>query len=63
MKSAFPDSSIKVASERIKEAEKTGAQYLISACPFCKQNLEETSELRGARLQIYDLMELLARAL
>ncbi len=63
MKSAFPDSSIKVASERIKEAEKTGAQYLISACPFCKQNLKETSELRGARLQIYDLMELLARAL
>jgi heterodisulfide reductase subunit D len=63
MKSAFPDSAIKVASERIEEAEKTVAQYLISACPFCKQNLEEASELRGAGLQVYDLMEFLARAL
>jgi heterodisulfide reductase subunit D len=63
MKSAFPDSAIKVANERIVEAEKTGAQYLVSACPFCKQNLKEASELRSADLQIYDLMELLARAL
>lgn len=63
MKSAFPDSAIRVAIERIKEAEKTGAQYLVSACPFCKQNLGDASSLRGASLQVHDLMELVSRAL
>ncbi|MFX1606768.1 MAG: (Fe-S)-binding protein [Promethearchaeota archaeon] len=63
MKSAFPDSALKVANERIAEAEKTEAQYLVSACPFCKQNLREASDIRGANLQVHDLMELVAKAL
>jgi heterodisulfide reductase subunit D len=63
MKSAFPDSAIKVANERILEAEMTGAEYLVSACPFCKQNLKEASELRGTSLYVFDMMELLSKAL
>ena len=63
VKSAFPDSAIKVANERIKEAERTGAQYLVSACPFCRQNLKDAAEASGSRLQVYDLMEMLALAI
>ncbi|MDH4215218.1 MAG: (Fe-S)-binding protein [Candidatus Thorarchaeota archaeon] len=63
MKSAFPDSAVKVANERIVEAEKTGAEYLVSTCPFCKQNLKEASELRGEGLEVFDMMELLSKVL
>ncbi|MFW9864171.1 MAG: (Fe-S)-binding protein [Candidatus Thorarchaeota archaeon] len=63
MKSAFPESAIKVAAERIKEAEKTGADYLVSACPFCKQNLKDASDSMGDVFKVVDLMELLALVL
>jgi len=61
VKSAFPDSALKVANERIKEAEQTGAQYLVTTCPFCRQNLKDSSASSGGHLQVCDLMELLAR--
>jgi heterodisulfide reductase subunit D len=63
LKSAFPDSAMKVAHERIQEAEQTGAQYLVSACPFCRQNLKDSSNSSGGHLQVCDLLELLARAI
>ena len=63
MKSAFSDSALKVAYERVKEAKETEAQYLVSACPFCKQNLRDASDSSVEHLKIYDLIELVAMAL
>ncbi len=60
LKSAFPDSALKVGHERIKEAEQTEAKYLVSACPFCRQNLKDSA---GDQLEVYDLLELLARSI
>jgi len=63
MKSAFPDSALKVAYERVKEADETEAQYLVSACPFCKRNLKDASNSSAKHLQIYDLIELVSMVL
>jgi len=63
MKSAFPDSALKVAYERVKEAEETEARYLVSTCPFCKQNLKDASDSSAKHLSICDLIELVAMAL
>jgi len=63
MKSAFPDSALKVAYERIREAKETEAQYLVSACPFCKENLKDASDSSAEHVQIYDLIELVAMTL
>ncbi|MFW9800319.1 MAG: (Fe-S)-binding protein [Candidatus Thorarchaeota archaeon] len=60
LKSAFPDSALKVGYERIREAEQTEAKYLVSACPFCRQNLKDSAE---GQIEVYDLLELLARAI
>lgn len=36
---AFPDFALKTANKRIREAESTGAEFLLTSCPFCTQNL------------------------
>lgn len=53
VKSAYGDLSNSIASLRIKEAEDTGADLLVSSCPFCKLNLSENSD----GLEVKDLSE------
>jgi len=40
LKSGYPEIQNKMAQRRVKEAEATGAQELVSACPFCFQGLQ-----------------------
>ncbi len=35
VKKAFPELALEIAKSRIEEAEETGAEYLVSICPFC----------------------------
>ena len=62
VRSGFSQWSSETAGKRIKEAEATGVQYLVSACPFCFQNLD--SAIRGAnsRLKMLDVVELVEQA-
>ncbi|MHA1268968.1 MAG: (Fe-S)-binding protein [Candidatus Helarchaeota archaeon] len=58
MKSAFPEFSLKVAEQRVDEAISTGAELLISSCPFCERNFIETN-----KINVLDIMELLNQVL
>ena len=40
LKSGYPDIQNRMAQRRVKEAEETGAEELVSACPFCYQGLQ-----------------------
>jgi len=40
LKSGYPDIQNKMAQRRVQEAEETGAEELVSACPFCFQGLQ-----------------------
>ncbi len=51
------------ASERITEAESTGAEALVTACPWCIKNFSETIKENGSRLKVYDVVELLEKAI
>ena len=53
VKSAYGDLSNSIAKLRIKEAEETNADLLVSACPFCKLNLSQNSD----NMEILDLSE------
>ncbi len=57
VKSAFPEISDYISLERLKEAEKTGTSTLITACPFCKLNLEKGD------LEVLDLSEFIIRCI
>ena len=63
VKSAFKDFALWTAGERVKEAEGTGAKAIVSACPFCKTNLVDAVKAFDKPLEVYDVMELVSKAL
>ncbi len=63
VKSAFPEFALKTAKTRIEEAEDTGAEIIISACPFCSTNLKDGIDAMGSKLRFFDISELLLMAL
>jgi Fe-S oxidoreductase len=58
-----PEFSIWTAKERIEEAESTGAEAIVSACPWCEKNFTEAVKEQGSRLKVYDIVELVERAI
>lgn len=63
VKSAFPDFALFTAKDRLKEAKRTGAEILISACPFCATNLQDAIRDTGDAMQYYDVSEILLKSL
>lgn len=63
VKSGFPEWSLEVAYERVKEAEKLGVEAIVSACPFCWRNLNDAIQKYGSELKIYDVVQLVRRAM
>ncbi len=47
------------AVERIKEAESTGADAIVTACPGCEKSFSEAIKARGSALKVLDVVELL----
>jgi len=62
VKTANPQISIEIAKRRVSEAMETGAEILVSACPFCEQNLKEAAESLGSKIRVMDIAELLLEA-
>jgi Fe-S oxidoreductase len=58
-----PDFAGWTAEERIAEAEGTGAEALVTACPGCKRSFMDAVKSCGSNLKIYDVAELAANAI
>ena len=58
--SAFPDFSIWIAGERLKEAAATGADTIVSCCPFCESSFKKAIDSNKSRLRYHDLTGLVA---
>jgi heterodisulfide reductase subunit D len=63
VKKGFPELALEIAKSRVQEAEETGAEYLVSICPFCYRNLSDAIKAMGANIKMVDLMELVNDAL
>lgn len=63
VRKGFPELSLDMAKNRIQEAEETGAEYLVSTCPFCYRNLSDAIEEVNSNLKMVDLVELLLKTL
>lgn len=63
VKAGFPDIQSRMAERRIREAEATGAQDLVSACPFCFAGLQVGIKAIGSPLVMSDVTSLVAKAL
>jgi Fe-S oxidoreductase len=55
----------KIAEVRVREAAGTGAETIVTACPFCFSNLDDAVKTAGfeGRIAVKDLTELVAECL
>jgi len=51
------------ARERIDEAASTGAEAIVTACPWCEKTFNEAIKESASTLKVYDIVELVEKAL
>jgi Fe-S oxidoreductase len=51
------------AQKRIEEAVATGAEALVTACPWCEKTFNEAIKASGGSLKVYDIVELIEKAI
>jgi Fe-S oxidoreductase len=59
---SYPDFAIWTALERIEEAKSTGAEAMVTACPWCKRNFMDALKESGDKLKILDVVELVEQS-
>jgi Fe-S oxidoreductase len=60
---AYPEFSSWTAKERIDEAKCTGAEAIVSACPWCERNFLDAIKGKNADMKVYDVLELVQQAI
>lgn len=63
VKEAYSDFAIRTALERIEEAKSTGAEAMVTACPWCERNFNDAIKENGDGLKIYDVVEIVQQAI
>lgn len=62
VKKTNPEFAQWTANERISEAESTGAEAIVTACPGCEQSFKDAIKDNRSELKVYDIVELLEKA-
>ena len=63
VREAYPEFSEWTASERLAEAKATGAEALVTACPWCERNFLDAAETLKDSMKIYDIVDLVQKAI
>jgi heterodisulfide reductase subunit D len=63
VKTTYPDFAAWIGEQRINEAKETGAEALVTACPFCEGNLTDVAQATEAGMEVFDVTDLLLRSL
>jgi len=63
VRESYPEYSNWTASERIEEAKTTGAEAIVTACPWCERNFIDAINGNGEKMRVYDIIELVQEAM
>ena len=63
VREAYPDFNAFTAQERIEEAKSTGAEALVTACPWCERNFIDAISKNGDQMKVFDIVELVQQAI
>lgn len=63
VREAYPEFSSWTASERIEEAVSTGAEAIVSACPWCERNFRDAVDAVNPAINVLDIIDLVNQAL
>jgi len=56
---AFPDFALWAAEQRLEEVKEVGAEAIVSACPWCKDNFAKAVNKNRENLKVLDISELI----
>jgi Fe-S oxidoreductase len=59
---AYPEFNMWTANERLKEANDTGAEALVTACPWCIRSFKDAIKENGDTLKVFDIVELVEKS-
>jgi Fe-S oxidoreductase len=62
-KEAFPELASFSAKHRLEEVREVGAEALVSACPWCKNNFAKAVKESGNNLKVMDISELILKSI
>lgn len=62
-RTAFIEFAVETGKKRIGEAIKSGAEGIVTCCPFCEQNLSDALAQLNNPLKLYDLTTLVMQAI
>jgi Fe-S oxidoreductase len=60
---AYPEFSAWTAGQRLEEARSTGAEALVTACPGCERQFADAVSDPGAKMYVFDVLEMVEQAL
>jgi Fe-S oxidoreductase len=60
---AFPEFAAWAAHERLTEVGEVGAEAIVSACPWCKDNFSQSVSKNQGGLKVFDISELVLSAI
>ncbi|MGD0228830.1 MAG: (Fe-S)-binding protein [Syntrophorhabdales bacterium] len=63
VKEAYPDFADWTANERLKEAKAVGAKAIATSCGWCRRNFIDAMNNGAEQMEVYDLIELVQKAL
>ena len=63
VREAFRDFALWTAGERLEEVESTGAEAIVTCCPFCKENFNDAIKTRKEKIKVYDITEIMLQAI
>jgi len=63
IKEAYPEFSSWTATERLEEAKSTGARAIVSACGWCERNFTDAINAAGDKLKVFDVIDLVKKAM
>jgi len=58
-----PDYAMWTANERLKEARRTGAEALITSCPWCEINFKDAAKEYKVNMEVYDIAQIIMMAI
>ena len=63
VKAGMPELALDMSLKRLQDAASTGANILVTSCPFCLTNFKDALKEKQMDLEAIDLVELLAKQL
>ena len=60
---AYPEFALWTGAERLREAGAVGAEAIVSACPWCQRNFLDAARETDNDIKVYDLIELVEKAI